>query len=457
MGRLVERHLSDAALVAAKREAEREAEEAKRARREIELATMALRDEMASRQTAQSRLAYLASHDALTALANRTLFNERLAAEMQGARRRGRKLALLYIDLDNFKGRERHAWGMRWGIPSCSRWRRVSRGCCGRGRRWRASAVTSSLCCRSIREDAAQAGELGERLTAALSRPFEVEGRPIFIGASIGITLYPKDAVELELLHRNADLAMYRAKSDGRNRCHFFDETLNQEVHRRALLEQALREPAMLSQLHLVYQPQFEVRSELLSGVEALVRWEHPEHGAIAPQEFIPVAERSGLILDIGTWVLREACRQAAAWHKAGMPRITMSVNVSTLQFRVGNMPELVAEVLRETGLPASWLELEITETGIMHDMHVAAQTLVALHEQGVSLAIDDFGTGYSSLSYLRSVPVDRLKIDRSFIKDVTASEDAAVVAGDDREAGAQPAPAGGGGGRGGRARRRNS
>ncbi len=428
MGRLVERHLSDAALVAAKREAEREAEEAKRARREIELATMALRDEMASRQTAQSRLAYLASHDALTALANRTLFNERLAAEMQGARRRGRKLALLYIDLDNFKD-VNDTLGHAVGDSLLQQVAARIEGLLRPGETVARIGGDEFALLQVDPEDAAQAGELGERLTAALSRPFEVEGRPIFIGASIGITLYPKDAVELELLHRNADLAMYRAKSDGRNRCHFFDETLNQEVHRRALLEQALREPAMLSQLHLVYQPQFEVRSELLSGVEALVRWEHPEHGAIAPQEFIPVAERSGLILDIGTWVLREACKQAAAWHKAGMPRITMSVNVSTLQFRVGNMPELVAEVLRETGLPASWLELEITETGIMHDMHVAAQTLVALHEQGVSLAIDDFGTGYSSLSYLRSVPVDRLKIDRSFIKDVTASEDAAVVA----------------------------
>jgi EAL domain-containing protein (putative c-di-GMP-specific phosphodiesterase class I) len=184
-----------------------------------------------------------------------------------------------------------------------------------------------------------------------------------------------------------------------------------------------------MNQLEVVYQPQFEARTERLSGSEALLRWTHPEHGMISPQEFIPVAERSGLILDIGTWVLRESCRQAARWRDSGLPQLTVSVNVSTIQFRVGNIPRLVADVLEETGLPASWLELEITESGIMHDMHVAAETLIALHNQGVGLAIDDFGTGYSSLSYLRRVPVDRIKIDRSFIKDVTASEDAAVVA----------------------------
>jgi EAL domain-containing protein (putative c-di-GMP-specific phosphodiesterase class I) len=172
-----------------------------------------------------------------------------------------------------------------------------------------------------------------------------------------------------------------------------------------------------------------ELSTDRVSGVEALMRWRHPENGLISPQEFIPAAERSGMILDIGTWVLRESCRQAARWRNAGLPHVTVCVNVSTAQFRIGNMPRLVAQILAETGLPASWLELEITETGIMHDMHVATEMLVALHHQGVGLAIDDFGTGYSSLSYLRRLPVDRLKIDQSFIHDVTTSEDAAMIA----------------------------
>jgi EAL domain-containing protein (putative c-di-GMP-specific phosphodiesterase class I) len=221
---------------------------------------------------------------------------------------------------------------------------------------------------------------------------------------------------------------MYRAKGDGRNRYQLFDDTLNREVHRRSLIEQALREPALMTQLYLVYQPQIDLRTDRISGVEALLRWQHPEHGEIIPEEFIAIAERSGIIQDIGTWVLRQSCLQAVRWRNEGLPKVTVSVNVSTVQFRNGNLPRLVASVLAETGLAASWLELEVTETGIMHDMHVAAETLVALHQQGVGLAIDDFGTGYSSLSYLRSVPVDRIKIDRSFVKDVVASEDAAVI-----------------------------
>jgi diguanylate cyclase (GGDEF)-like protein len=428
MGRLVERHLADAALIAARQEAEREAAEAKRAKREIELASAALRDEIAVRQTAQSRLAYLASHDPLTALPNRTLFNARLTSEMQEAHRHGRKLAMLYVDLDNFKD-VNDTLGHAVGDTLLQQVAARISGELRSGEMVGRIGGDEFALLQVNPADADCAGNLGERLMATLGEPFDVDGRPIFIGASIGITLFPDDADTVELLHRNADLAMYRAKSDGRNRCHFFDETLNQEVHRRALLEQALREPSLMDQLYLVYQPQYEMRTNRLSGVEALLRWDHPEHGMIPPAEFISVAERSGLILDIGAWVMRQACAQAARWCKAGFPPITMSVNVSTVQFRVGNVPRLVAEVLEETGLPASWLELEITETGMMHDMNIAAETLVTLHNQGVSLSIDDFGTGYSSLSYLRRVPVDRIKIDRSFIKDVTASEDAAVVA----------------------------
>jgi diguanylate cyclase (GGDEF)-like protein len=428
MGRLVERHLSQAALIAAKREAEREAEVAKQARLESETAAETLIEEINSRQRAQNRLAYLASHDALTALPNRTIFNERLTAEMREARRRGRKLALLYIDLDNFKDVNDtlgHAVGDTLLQQVAAR---VEAELLAGETVARIGGDEFALL-QVDPEDAAQPGAMGERVLAALQKPFEIDGRPIFIGASIGITLYPDDAESAELLHRNADLAMYRAKSDGRNRCHFFDETLNQEVHRRSMLEQALREPSLMSQLYLVYQPQVDVRTGRVSGVEALLRWQHPDHGLISPHEFIPVAERSGMILQIGAWVLRESCRQAALWRAKGLPPLTMSVNVSTLQFRVGNMPALVAQVLEETGLPAAALELEITETGIMHDMNTAAETLCFLHKQGVSLAIDDFGTGYSSLSYLRRVPVNRLKIDQSFIRDVTTSEDAAVVA----------------------------
>ncbi len=428
MGRLLERRLTDAALIAARQEAEREAAEATRARHEIEQAATALRAEMMIRQSAQTRLSFLASHDPLTALPNRTLFNERLAFAIEEARRLDQQLALLYIDLDNFKDVNDtlgHAIGdglLREIAARIESHLRPNEFVARIGGDEFAVLQVNS-------RDRAQAGDLGARLIAAISQSVDVDNQRIFVGASVGITFFPTDAAHLELLHRNADLAMYRAKNDGRNRCQFFDDTLNREVHRRSLLEQALREPLLLSQFRLVYQPQIDLRADRICGLEALLRWHHPDHGAIPPQEFIAVAERSGIIQDIGTWVLREACHQAASWRAAGMPKLTISVNVSTAQFRVGNLPSLVAGVLADTGLPASWLELEITETGIMHDMHVAAETLIALHRQGVGLAIDDFGTGYSSLSYLRSVPVDRIKIDRSFVKDVTASEDAAVIA----------------------------
>jgi diguanylate cyclase (GGDEF)-like protein len=347
---------------------------------------------------------------------------------MEEARRLGQRLALLYVDLDNFKDVNDtlgHAVGdgllreVAARMEShLSRTETIAR-----------IGGDEFALLQIDNVDAPHAGDLGNRLITALSQPFDVQNQRIFVGASIGITFFPDDASHLELLHRNADLAMYRAKDEGRNRCQFFDDTLNREVHRRSLIEQALREPSLMTQLRLVYQQQVDLRTDRLSGVEALLRWEHPHYGNIVPEEFISIAERCGMIQEIGTWVLRETCRQAVLWMEEGLPRITVSVNVSTVQFRDGSLPGLVAGVLAETGLPASWLELEVTETGIMHDMQGASDTLVALHRQGVGLAIDDFGTGYSSLSYLRSVPVDRIKIDRSFVKDVVASEDAALIA----------------------------
>jgi diguanylate cyclase (GGDEF)-like protein len=271
MGRLVERHLADAALLAAKQEAEREAAEAKQAKREIEVATEALKYEMAVRQQVQSRLAYMAGHDALTALPNRRLFNEVLEEETQKALRRGRKIALLYIDLDHFKDVNDtmgHAVGDRLLQQFSARIVGVLRA----GDTLARIGGDEFALLQLDPEDAADAGELADRLIAALAQPFDGEIRPIFIAASIGITMFPDDAGTVELLHRNADLAMYRAKNDGRGRSHFFDESLNKEVHRRALLEQALREPALITQLQIVYQPQFELSSGRVSGVEA---WRH--------------------------------------------------------------------------------------------------------------------------------------------------------------------------------------
>ncbi|MBV9784488.1 MAG: EAL domain-containing protein [Acidisphaera sp.] len=428
LGILVERGMTQAALQAARQRAEREAAEARAAKREIETAAAALREEIAIRLGTQSRLAFLASHDPLTALPNRTLLNERLVQAIAEARASGTSLALHYVDLDDFKTVNDtfgHAVGDALLQQVAGRIERQIRPGETVARMGGDEFAILQVGLRGAQE----AKALADRVIARMGQPFEVDAHQVFIGASIGVTLFPEDGVSAELLHRNADLAMYQAKGEGRNRCHFFDDTLNRKAKRRALLEQALREPSLIAQLELVYQPQVHVATRHVTGVEALLRWQHPTFGAVPPEEFIPLAEHSGMISAIGTWVLEESCRQAARWRQLGLPRMSIAVNVATAQFRDTDIPAIVESVLKRTGLPASWLELEITETGIMRDMHVAAETLVALHQLGVGLAIDDFGTGYSSLSYLRKLPVDRIKIDRSFVNDVTTNEDAAVVA----------------------------
>ena len=427
LGHLVELHSTQAALVLAREVAEREALEARLAKLEIETAHNALRVEMEEHLQAQSRLAYLATHDALTGLPNRTLFSARFDEEMDAARRQDRKLALFYLDLDNFKDVNDtlgHAVGDALLQHVSARLQHTIRD----GETVARLGGDEFALMQVGTVSAAQVSALASRIIEVLGKPFSIDKRQIFIGVSIGVTLFPDDAEEMEVLHRNADLAMYRAKSDGRNCFKFFDSTMNSEVHRRACLEQAMREPALPSQLRLAFQPQVDLTSERVSGVEALIRWTHPTLGVIAPDEIIPVAERSGLIIDIGAWVLRESCRQAMRWREAGLEHLTIAVNVAAAQFQNGDMPRLVADVLAETGLPAAWLELEITETGIMHDMRGAAETLVALHQQGVHLAIDDFGTGYSSLSYLRQLPVQRIKIDRSFVSCVPGDADAGAM-----------------------------
>ena len=427
LGSLVERHMADAALIAARREAERRAEEALRAKRDIEAANAALHDEMAVRVRTEARLAYLASHDTLTGLANRSLFSDHVSRAMEDAHRRGEKLALLCVDLDNFKDVNDtlgHAAGdvvlQQVSARITSELRRGDMA-------GRMGGDEFAVLLRNL-ADVTEARAQAERLIALFDTPFEIDVGPIFVGASIGITLFPDDGNSEEQLRRNADLAMYRAKSDGRSRYHFFDTALNDEAHRRAFLEQGLRDPNVMSQLYLAFQPQIDMRSLRVAGVEALLRWNHPTRGLIGPDDFVPIMERSGLIIEVGNWLLRESCQAAVQWCKAGLPPVTMAVNVAAAQFLVGDMPRVVAQVLAATGLPASRLELEITETGVMHDMRVAADSLIALHQQGVNLAIDDFGTGYSSLNYLRKLPIDRIKIDQSFVKDIPASEDAGVI-----------------------------
>ena len=337
--------MAEAALVAARREAERQAEQALQAKREVEASNAALRNEMAVRARAESRLAYLASHDPLTGLANCALFSDRLSCNMVDACRRGERLALLCVDLDNFKDVNDflgHAAGDAVLQQVSARIESELRPGETVGRMGGDEFAV-------LLRDPANLAEISartERLISLFDTPFQIDARSVFVSVSIGITAFPDDGNSVELLRRNADLAMYRAKTDGRHRFHCFDETLKDEAHHRAFVEQALRDPHVMSQLYLVFQPQVDVRTGQATGVEALLRWNHPTRGLIMPDDFVPILERSGLIIDVGVWLLRESCRQAVQWRQAGLPPLTMAVNVATAQFLAGDMPRVVARVL---------------------------------------------------------------------------------------------------------------
>jgi diguanylate cyclase (GGDEF)-like protein len=267
------------------------------------------------------------------------------------------------------------------------------------------------------------------RILQSLTDPISIGSHKLFSGCSIGITVFPSDGDDPEQLQRNADLAMYQAKEEQRNTFRFYDAELNATVQRRMFLEQELRGALASGQLAVYFQPKISIRERKISGAEALIRWRHPEQGMISPAEFIPVAERTGTISQIGEWTMYEACRRFREWQLKGHPPMIVAVNLSAAQFKDRNIPAMVREVLAETKLDPARLELEITETAVMRDMSNAIEVLKELHGIGVSLAIDDFGTGYSSLSYLRQLPVNRIKIDRSFVSEIDQFEAAAAIA----------------------------
>jgi diguanylate cyclase (GGDEF)-like protein len=271
-------------------------------------------------------------------------------------------------------------------------------------------------------------GEL-QRIVESFSQPFSVDDRDVFITASVGVALYPQDAKDPEALMKSAELAMYRAKESGRNAYRLYTADLQAKVTERLTLEGMLRRALERGELTLHYQPQVDLRTNRIFGCEALIRWHQPDLGMVGPAKFIPLAEETGLIVPIGEWVVRTACLQTKAWQNAGLPAVTVAVNISARQFREANLLQLVAKILAETGLDPTQLELEVTESVIMHDAQHVIATLQAFRNMGVKLSVDDFGTGYSSLSYLKRFPVDRLKIDQSFVRDITANADDAAIA----------------------------
>lgn len=369
-------------------------------------------------QGSEARMRHLATHDPLTQLGNRALLQERLQTMMQQAKRFDTRFAMQVIDLDHFKeinDVHGHPVGDKVLIEIAHRIGMATRGVDVVVRLGGDEfAVLQDLSIHGASDDA---GVLAERLITELSKPILINETELALGASVGVSIYPEDGRSPEDLMRHADLALYRAKQEGRGRYAFFTASMGAQAMRAGVMKSNLRRSVIERTLSVHYQPKIDLKSGDVLGMEALARWYHAEHGDAPPAEFIPIAERSGLIGAIGEFVLEEACLMAARWREQGMPGLTMAVNLSPLQFRTQDVLAVVDQALRNASLPPDALELEVTEGMLMTDADDTRRTLRQLQDRGVSIAIDDFGTGYSSLAYLRKLAAKTLKIDRSFVQ----------------------------------------
>jgi diguanylate cyclase (GGDEF)-like protein/PAS domain S-box-containing protein len=385
--------------------------------------------DISERKAAEARVHFLAYHDDLTGLPNRVLFEDRLAQALANARRRQERVAVLWLDLDNFKTINDslgHSVGNLLLKQVGERLYKHTRAQDTVAKAGGDEFIFALINPGHIFRAAAAA----QRFRRAVAGEFQVQGHVLNLTCSIGVSLFPDHGADSETLLKNADLAMYCAKENGRNNCRFFTPELNARAVERLTLENSLRVAIENRELSLVYQPQLEIASGRITGGEALLRWRHPELGLVAPDRFIPIAENSGLIVPIGEWVLRTACTQARHWQDQGLPPLPVAVNVSAVQLHQGCFLPLVRRVLDETGLARQYLELELTERVLLSNTKQMLSLLQELAHMGVQLSIDDFGTGYSSLSYLQDLPVRKLKIDRSFVNAMTLNpRDAAITA----------------------------
>jgi diguanylate cyclase (GGDEF)-like protein/PAS domain S-box-containing protein len=391
------------------------------------LVTAAIRD-ITERKKADAQMIHWAQHDFLTDLPNRFLLNDRIDQAIAWALRHGKQIAVLFLDLDGFKyinDSLGHSIGDRLLQSIAKRLEQCVRAPDTVSRQGGDEFVVLL----SEEEHWEDAAIVAGRMLQSVADAHAINQHDLHVTASIGVSVYPDDGMDAETLVKNADTAMYNAKENGRQSYQFFKPDMNIRAVERQSIEEGLRRALERREFTLHYQPKINLRTGAITGAEALIRWTHPTRGQVLPGQFIPIAEECGLIRPIGRWVLREACRQARAWVDAGLPVATMAVNVSAMQLRQENFLQSVFAVLQDTGLDPGSLELELTESVLMKHAESTAATLQDLREKGVRVAVDDFGTGYSSLSYLKKFPIDALKIDQSFVRQIgTAGDDAAIV-----------------------------
>jgi diguanylate cyclase (GGDEF)-like protein/PAS domain S-box-containing protein len=388
---------------------------------------VALFSDITQHKRSEELLRHQAYHDALTNLPNRLLFGENLELALSQAQRANHGVAVMLMDLDHFKyvnDTFGHDYGDRLLVMVAQRLRSVIR----KGDTLaRMGGDEFTLLLPALREPA-EAARVAEKIFKELSTPFTIEKNDFTVTASIGVSAYPQDGDSPETLLKNADSAMYQAKEEGRNHCVYFTPAMNEKMKERVDIEIELRHAIDAGELEVYFQPKQRLHDGALVGMEALVRWNHPQRGLVMPGKFIAIAENTGLIIPLGWFVLEDACRRTAAWNRAGAD-LRVAVNLSAYQFRDKGMLEVITQVLEQSGLDPHHLEIELTESLVMHDPEANIEQLVMLKRLGIAIAIDDFGTGYSSLSYLKRLPVDTLKIDQSFIRGVASdAHDAELV-----------------------------
>jgi len=383
--------------------------------------------DITDRKDAEQRINYMASHDSLTKLPNRTLLQDRIQQTLAHNNRRDQKAALIFIDLDKFKvinDTLGHDVGDSLLQEAAAR---LVSGVRSEDTVARQGGDEFIILLSTINHPE-DAGVIAQKILDSITRPFNIKGKELHIGASIGIAVFPEDGDNMETLLKNSDIAMYHAKESGRGNYQFFSAEMNAHATEKQSLISDLRHAAERNELFLVYQPVVDMQSGNIAGMEVLLRWKHPEIGMISPIKFIPLAEESGLILPIGEWVMRSACEQLKHWQTQGYEVPRLAINLSAKQFRQKSLSKVIEKILKETGVEARYIGFEITESMLLQNIEEVVETLSKLSYMGLEISIDDFGTGYSSLSYLKRLPINKLKIDKSFIDDLATHPDAAAI-----------------------------